>query len=102
MNKLRKGDTVKIISGNYKDQTGRIIKMNLKTYRVIVEGINKVKKHTRPSQENQQGGIIEKEMSIHISNVMLVNKSKPIKVGFKIDKKNNKVRMNKLNGDIID
>jgi len=101
MNKLRKGDTVKIISGNYKDQTGRIIKMNLKTYRVIVEGINKVKKHTRPSQENQQGGIIEKEMSIHISNVMLLVKGKPVKVGFSYSKNGKKIRINKKNNNII-
>ena len=101
MNKIKKGDSVKIISGNYKGQTGRIIKMYLDKNRVLVEGINKVKKHTRPTQENPQGGIIEKEMSMHTSNVMLLNKNKPVKVGFQLNKKGKKVRVNKKNGDII-
>ena len=88
MKKIRKDDSVKVVSGNYKGQTGRVIKVVNKNNRAIVEGINKVKKHTRPSQENPQGGIVEKEMSIHMSNLMLMNKNKPVKVGFKIDEKN--------------
>ena len=101
MNKIRKGDTVKIISGNYKGQSGRVIKViNLKN-RIIVEGINKVKKHIRPNQENQQGGIVEKELSIHMSNVMYLHNNKPIKIGFKMIKNDKKVRYNKANGDIV-
>ena len=103
MKKIRKDDSVKVVSGNYKGQTGRVIKIVNKNNRAIVEGINKVKKHIRPSQENPQGGIVEKEMSIHISNLMLMNKNKPVKVGFKIDEKTNKkVRFNKSNGDLLD
>ena len=103
MKKIRKDDSVKVVSGNYKGQTGRVIKIINKNNRAIVEGINKVKKHIRPSQDNPQGGIIEKEMSIHISNLMLLNKNKPVKVGFKIDEKTNKkVRFNKSNGDLLD
>ena len=102
MKKIRKGDNVKVISGNYKGQTGRIIKIVNKNNRAIVEGINKVKKHMRPNQENPQGGIVEKEMSINMSNLMLMYKNKPVKVGFKFVKDNKKVRFNKINGDQID
>ena len=102
MNRFKKNDSVKVISGSYKGQTGRIIKVLRHNNRLIVEGINKAKKHTRPSQENQQGGIVEKELSIHSSNVMLLHKSKPVKVGFNILKNNKKVRVNKKNGDSID
>ena len=102
MRKIRKGDNVKVVSGNYKGQTGRIIKIINKNNRAIVEGINKVKKHMRPNQENPQGGIIEKEMSINMSNLMLMHKNKPVKVGFKFVKDNKKVRFNKINGDQID
>ena len=100
MNRIKKGDTVKIISGNYKGQSGRIIKMLHSKNRAIVEGINKAKKHVRPSQDNPQGGIVEKELSLNISNLMLLVKNKPVKVGFKIYK-NKKVRFNKANGDVI-
>ena len=100
---VKKDDSVKVVSGNYKGQTGRVIKIVNKNNRAIVEGINKVKKHIRPSQDNPQGGIIEKEMSIHISNLMLLNKNKPVKDGFKIDEKTSKkVRFNKSNGDLLD
>ena len=102
MRKIKKDDNVKVISGNYKGQTGRVIKIINKNNRAIVEGINKVKKHMRPNQENPQGGIIEKEMSINMSNLMLLYKNKPVKVGFKIIKDNKKVRFNKMNGDVID
>jgi len=102
MKKIIKGDNVKVVSGNYKGQTGRIIKIINKNNRAIVEGLNKVKKHMRPNQENPQGGIIEKEMSINITNLMLMYKNKPVKIAFKINKDNKKVRCNKINGDIID
>ena len=86
MYKIKKDDTVKIISGNYKGQTGRVLRLIGLNNRALVEGVNKVKKHMRPSQENPQGGIVEKEMSIHISNLMLVEKNTPTKVGFKFGK----------------
>ena len=102
MNRIKKGDTVKIISGNYKGQSGRIIKMIYSKNRAIVEGINKAKKHMRPSQENTQGGIVEKELSIHLSNLALVHKGKVAKVGYKFLDKGMKMRINKINGSPID
>ena len=101
MYKIKKDDTVKIISGNYKGQTGRVLRLIGLNNRALVEGVNKVKKHMRPSQENPQGGIVEKEMSIHISNLMLVEKNTPTKVGFKVDKDGKKVRINRKNKNVI-
>ena len=101
MNKFRKNDSVKVISGSYKGQSGRVLKMISKNNRALVEGINKVKKHMRPSQENPQGGIVEKDMSIHISNLMLLNKTKPVKVSFKILDSGKKVRANRKSGTAI-
>ena len=71
--KLVKGDTVQVISGNEKGKTGRIIKIFPFKNKVVVEGLNMVKKHSRPTQENPQGGILEKEAAIHISNLMLMD-----------------------------
>ena len=92
MYRIKKGDSVKIITGNYKGQTGRVLKIILDKNRALVEGINKAKKHIRPNQDNPQGGIVEKELSIHMSNVMLLYKNKTVKVGFKILKDNRKAR----------
>ena len=99
MYRIKKDDTVKVISGNYKGQSGRVLRL-LANDRALVEGINKVKKHMRPSQENPQGGIVEKEMSIHLSNLMLLDKSKPAKVGFKVDN-GKRVRINRKTNSII-
>ena len=101
MYKIKKDDNVKIISGNYRGQTGRVLKIMANKNRVLVEDINKAKKHMRPSQDNPQGGIVEKEMSIHISNLMLLDKSKPVKVGFKVLDNDKKVRINRNNNNII-
>ncbi|MBN2423943.1 MAG: 50S ribosomal protein L24 [Calditrichaceae bacterium] len=70
--KIRKNDTVKIIAGSYKDRgkIGKVLKVFPDKERVIVEGVNIIKRHTRPSQKNQQGGIVEKEAPIHVSNVL--------------------------------
>jgi len=102
MIKIKRNDDVKVISGNYNGETGRVIKILRSKNRVIVEGVNKVKKHVRPTQDNPQGGIIEKEMSIHVSNLMLVHKGKPVKVGFKTLKDGKKVRINKKNNEVLD
>ena len=102
MNKIRKGDVVKVVSGAYKGKTGKVIKTSLAKDRILVEGINIAKKHLKPNQENPQGGIIEKEMSIHISNIMLMIKDTPIKVGFEFDKNGKKFRVNKQNNKKID
>ena len=101
MYRIKKGDSVKVISGNYKGQTGRVLRLMHSNNRALVEGINKVKKHMRPSQDNPQGGIIEKEMSIHLSNLMLLEKSKVVKVGFKVLDNGKKVRVNRKNNKII-
>ena len=97
MNKIRKGDMIKVISGSYKGKTGKVIKTSLNKNRILVEGINVVKKHMKPSQENPQGGIIEKEMPIHISNLAYYDSTikKGVKLGFTLDDKNKKIRFNK-------
>ena len=100
MYRIKKDDNVKVIAGNYKGQTGRVLRL-MANDRALVEGINKVKKHMRPSQENPQGGIVEKEMSIHLSNLMLLDKSKPVKVGFKVLDNGKRVRVNRKTNNII-
>ena len=93
--KIRKGDTVQIMSGADAGKVGRVIKVYLDKDRILVEGINIVKKHTRPSQDNPQGGIIEKEASIHVSNTSLMAAGKPEKVGYKMLEDGKKVRIAK-------
>ena len=67
-----KNDTVKVLAGKYRNKTGKVLKVFTKTNRVIVEGVNIIKRHTKPSQKNQQGGIIEKEASVHASNLIVI------------------------------
>lgn len=100
--KIKKGDIVKVISGTYSGKEGRVLKVLNARNRLIVEGINMLKKHMRPNQENQQGAIIEKEGSIHISNVKLVINGKPSKVGYKLSKDGKKVRYSKETNKVID
>ncbi len=99
--KIKKGDTVKVIAGKDKDKEGKVIAVNKKKNTVVVEGINMVTKHTKPSMANQQGGIVHQEGPIHISNVMYVHKGKATRVGFKMDG-DKKVRFAKSTGDVID
>ena len=92
---------VKIITGKDKGKSGRVVKVFPSRDRLIVEGLNLVKKHQRPSQENQQGGIIDKEASIHRSNVMLLRNNKATRIGYKVLDNGKKVRYsNKLKGNI--
>jgi large subunit ribosomal protein L24 len=95
--RLRKNDNVQIISGEYKGKTGRILKVFPEKNRAIVEGINVVKRHTKPNAKNQQGGIIEKEASIHISNLMLVcpKTGKPTRLGKLVLEDGKRVRFSK-------
>ncbi|MBO8131452.1 MAG: 50S ribosomal protein L24 [Candidatus Marinimicrobia bacterium] len=102
MLKIKKGDMVMVISGDDRGKVGKVLKVFPKKNRVIVEGVNFIKRHTRPSQKNPQGGIIEKEAPIHISNVMLYHDGNPTKVGFKILKDGRKVRYSKKTGEVID
>jgi len=99
--KIKKGDTVQVTTGNDAGKTGRVIKVYLDKDRIIVEGVNIVKKHARPTQDNPQGGIIEKESSIHISNIMLVVGGKPTRVGFKSLENGKKVKFAKSTGEVI-
>ena len=99
--KIKKNDVVKIITGKYKGQQGRVIKVIKEKNRVVVEGVNSVKKHTRPTQDNPQGGIVEKEASIHRSNVVVLRNNKPTKISYKVLESGKKVRYsNKLKGNI--
>ena len=99
--KIKKGDTVKVIAGKDKDKEGKVISVDKKNGRVLVEGINKITKHEKPSVANQNGGIVQKEAPIDASNVMYVHKGKATRIGFKIEK-GKKVRFAKSTGDIID
>ena len=101
MLKIKKGDTVKIITGKDKDKEGKVLSIDRKNNRVIVEGINMVTKHTKPSQANPNGGIIQKEAALDISNVMYVHKGKATRIGFKIEN-DKKVRYAKSTGEVID
>jgi len=102
MLKIKKGETVIVVSGDDKGKVGKVLKVFPKKQRVIVEGVNFIKRHTRPSQKNPQGGIIEKEAPIHISNVMVWFNNERTKVGFKVLKDGKKVRYSKKTGEIID
>ena len=99
--KIKKGDTVKVIAGKDKDKEGKVVSVDRKNGRVLVEGINKVTTHEKPSAANQNGGIVQKEAPIDISNVMYVHKGKPTRIGFKMEN-GKKVRFAKSTGDIVD
>ncbi len=99
--KIKKGDTVKVIAGKDKDKEGKVLSVDAKKRRVVVEGINMITKHEKPSMSNQQGGIVNKEASIDISNVMYVHKGKATRIGYKIED-GKKVRVAKSTGEVID
>ena len=101
MLKIKKGDTVQVIAGKDRDKQGKVISVDQKNHRVLVEGVNMVKKHTKPSMSNQEGGIVSQEAAIDVSNVMLVHDGKPTRVGFKMDG-DKKVRFAKATGEVID
>ena len=99
MQKIKKDDIVIVIAGKDKDKTGKVL--SVKDGKVIVEGVNVVKKHTKPNQMNQNGGIVEKEAAIDASNVMLFVDGKATRVGFEV-KDGKKVRVAKATGKVID
>ena len=99
--KIKKGDMVKVIAGKDKDKEGKVIAVNQKDGTVLVEGVNMLTKHTKPSVANQNGGIVHQEGPIDISNVMYIHKGKATRVGFKMDG-NKKVRVAKSTGEVID
>jgi large subunit ribosomal protein L24 len=93
--KVVKNDTVLVISGNYRGKKGKVLKVFPKNHRVIVEGVNFIKRHTRPTQKNQQGGIVEKEAPIHVSNLMVVcpKCDTPTRLGGKVLENGSRVRV---------
>lgn len=103
MAKIRKDDSVMVTTGKDRGKIGRVIKIMDKGQRVIVEKVNTVKRHTRPTQKNPQGGIMEKELSIHISNVMIVDpkSGEKSRVGFKNLKDGQKIRISKKSGEVV-
>ena len=100
---VKKGDNVMLIAGNNKGQSGRILIVDREKQRAIVEGVNLMSKHTKPNADNPKGGIIKKEASVHISNLMLIDKSgKPTRTGKKTDEKTGKSkRISKKSGEVI-
>lgn len=98
--KIKKGDTVKVIAGDNKGATGVISQIITDKSRAIVEGVNKIKRHTKPNAKSPQGGIIEKEAPIHVSNLMLVNKGTATRVGRKVEA-GKIVRFAKKTGEVI-
>lgn len=98
---IKVGDTVKVISGESKGQEGQVMSIDRKKMRAIVGGINLVKKHAKPSASDPQGGIVEKEAGIHISNLMIVSKGQPSRIGRKLDKNGKLVRYSKKTGEEI-
>ena len=100
---IKTGDTVMVIAGVSKGKSGRIIRMIPKQHRAVVEGLNMVSKHQKPTASNPQGGIAQMEAPIHVSNLMLVDPKTgaPTRVGFKTTDKGQKVRFAKKSGEII-
>ena len=101
--KVKKGDTVKVLAGESKGSTGRIVRVMPKMNRVVVEGVNMIKKHQKPSASSPQGGIVEMEAPIHISNVSLIDPStnETTRVGRKFDDNGNIVRYAKKSGEVL-
>ncbi|HTX88500.1 MAG TPA: 50S ribosomal protein L24 [Bacteroidales bacterium] len=100
---IRKGDTVMIISGDSRGQQGKVLKVDIDRERAIVEGINMVTKHTKPTAKTPKGGIIKKESPVHISNLMVIDGSgKATRTGRKVDpKKEKSARFSKKSGEVI-
>lgn len=98
---VKTGDTVKIIAGNEKGKTGRIVSVNTNTSKVVLEGLNMITKHNKPSAKFPNGGITQKEAPIHASNVMLVENGKPVRAGKKLNAEGKLQRYSKKTGELI-
>jgi large subunit ribosomal protein L24 len=98
---IKKGDTVNVITGEYKGQQGRVLEVLIKKNKAIVEGVNMVSKHTKPNAQYPQGGIIKKEAPIHISNLLPLDPSsgEPTRIGRKVDEKGRRVRYATKSGE---
>lgn len=99
---IKKGDTVKVLSGTDNGKTGKVTSVDREKGRAFVEGINLVSKHTKPSAANPQGGIVKREASVHISNLMVVDsKGQASRVGRKLNKDGKLVRYSKKSGEVL-
>ena len=99
--KIKRNDMVKVIAGKDIDKEGKVLSVDAKNHKVVVEGINMATKHTKPRMQTQAGGIVQEEAAIDVSNVMLLHNGQPTRVGFKfVDGK--KVRFAKSTGEVID
>ena len=99
--KIQTGDHVIVISGKDKGKEGEVVRAMPKDDKVVVNGVNTAKKHQKAQRQNQQAGIIDVDMPVHVSNVMLVHKGKPTRVGYKIQDDGTKVRVAKRTGEVI-
>ena len=101
--KIKKNDTVVVLTGEDKGKTGKVLKVLVDKQRAIVEGVNMVNKSTKPSAKNPQGGFVKQEASIHISNISLIDpkSGKPTRVAMKVNEEGKKVRVAKKSGEEI-
>jgi large subunit ribosomal protein L24 len=101
--KVVKNDTVLVVSGNYKGKKGKVLKVFPQQSRVIVEGVNFIKRHTKPTQKNPQGGIVEKEAPIHVSNLMVMcpKCDTPSRLGRKVLEDGNRIRLCRSCGEML-
>jgi large subunit ribosomal protein L24 len=105
MMKIKKGDTVEVVTGKDSGKKGRVLVVDRDRERLVIEGVNMIKRHTRPNpQKNVKGGIVEREASIHVSNVMVVSpdSGRRSKIGYRILDDGRKVRVAKVDGAILD
>ncbi|MFL0072386.1 50S ribosomal protein L24 [Tenacibaculum maritimum] len=98
--KIKSGDTVKVIAGDHKGSEGKVLRILKEKNRVVVEGVNMISKHTKPSAANPQGGIVKKEAPIHVSNLALVENGEAVRVGYRIEG-DKKVRFSKKSDKAI-
>ena len=98
--KIKTGDTVKVIAGDQKGKEGKVVRVFIEKNRAIVEGVNLVSKHTKPSAQSPQGGIVKKEASLDVSNLMLLEGGVATRVGYKLED-GKKVRFSKKSGEEI-
>ena len=98
--KLKKGDLVRVISGESKGQEGKILSIDTKKHRVLVEGVNMISKHTKPNAKSPQGGIVKQEGSVHVSNLMFVEGGKTVRLGREL-KDGKIVRISKKSKEVI-
>ncbi len=99
--RIKKGDNVQVIAGKDKGKSGKVISVDYKKNKVVVEGVNMIAKHEKPSATNQDGGIVHREAALDLSNVMFEHKGKPVRIGFRIDGEK-KVRFDRKTGEAVD